>query len=365
MPPHSHTVAYYITPHGFGHAVRSLEIIRKLRERSREVRLIVVSDIPVFLVEQCVGVPLPYRRRRLDVGLVQRDSLRFDLAATREALERLRRDEDRLLAEEVDFLAGEAVSAIVSDVAFLPFLAAERRGIPSLGIGNFTWDWIYGSYRHLDSGWEPLIGWVREGYRRCGLFLELPMHGDCSVCPNRRSVPLVCRRASRDPSETQKLLGIDGGRRHYLVSFADLHLGAEAGRRLEAIRDARFLFKHPLTLSAANSRSLDGLPLSYADVVAAVDGVITKPGYGIVSDCLAHGTPMVYTDRGVFPEYEVLVEAIRENLASVYLPSEDLYAGRWQTALDDLSRTGRRTPAIRLDGADVCAEIILEELLNR
>lgn len=30
MPVSERTIAYYITPHGFGHAVRSLEVIRHL-----------------------------------------------------------------------------------------------------------------------------------------------------------------------------------------------------------------------------------------------------------------------------------------------------------------------------------------------
>ena len=35
--------------------------------------------------------------------------------------------------------------------------------------------------------------------------------------------------------------------------------------------------------------------------------VLTKPGYGIVSDCIGCSTRIVYTDRGDFPEYPVMV----------------------------------------------------------
>ena len=47
--------------------------------------------------------------------------------------------------------------------------------------------------------------------------------------------------------------------------------------------------------------------LAYQDVVAAADLVITKPGYGIVSECVANGTPLLYTSRGRFVEYDVFV----------------------------------------------------------
>ena len=37
------------------------------------------------------------------------------------------------------------------------------------------------------------------------------------------------------------------------------------------------------------------------------DVVVTKPGYGIISECLANDTALLYTDRGHFIEYDVLV----------------------------------------------------------
>ena len=99
-----------------------------------------------------------------------------------------------------------------------------------------------------------------------------------------------------------------------------------------------------------------------AIVVAAVDGVITKPGYGIVADCLAHGTPIIYTDRGFFPEYDILVQEIETQLTTVYLSSSDLYGGRWKSAITQLESQTRTIPDISCDGAQVCAEIILRHL---
>ena len=46
----------------------------------------------------------------------------------------------------------------------------------------------------------------------------------------------------------------------------------------------------------------------YEDLVAAVDVVATKPGYGIIAECAAHQTALLYTSRGHFIEYEVLVQ---------------------------------------------------------
>ena len=67
----------------------------------------------------------------------------------------------------------------------------------------------------------------------------------------------------------------------------------------------------------------------YEDLVGAVDVVISKPGYGIIAECAASDTALVYTSRGDFAEYAVLVEAMPRLLRCAYIEQRDLFAGRW------------------------------------
>lgn len=355
----SRKIAYYITPHGFGHGVRSLEVIRKLMEMDPSIEIIIVSDLPQFLIEQNLHRPVVVRRKRLDVGLVQRDSVQFDLDATLQALMDLYQRREAVIGEEIDFLTAHQVQAVVSDIPFLVFPAAAACGLPAIGMGNFTWDWIYAGYQANDERWRPLVEWIQENYRKCHLFLQLPMHGDCSVCSPLRDVPLIARKAARDRRQVRQMLGCGDGERAYLISFYALPLGLEAQQRIERIDGCSFYYKHPLQYRLKNGRSLDDFDLSYADAVAAMDGVITKPGYGIVADCMANRTPVIYTDRGVFAEYPILVEEIEQKLAGVYLSSQDLYAGRWESAIRRLESRSARLRQVRSDGAKVCAELIL------
>ena len=355
-------LAYYITPHGFGHAVRSIEVIRHLLSQGPEVEIDVVSTIPEFLLHQNLTQPLPLRAKQLDIGLVQQDSIRFDLIATLEALESLHLNQDALVSEEIGFLRNRGIQAVVCDIPFLPFVSAAQANIPAIGISNFAWDWIYEAYISSDSRWSVLVDWIRKCYQKCDLFLQLPMHGDCSVFPKIQDVPLVTRKAQRQREETRKILNLDLDQKVYLVSFGFLDLEGTAQNRVEDINHAVFLFKHPLGFRFSNGICLDDLPLSYADVVGAVDGVITKPGYGIIADCLSHGTPIIYTDRGNFSEYDILVQEITKQLTTVYLPSTDLYAGRWKSAINELERQPRVVPTLACNGAEICAEIILQYL---
>ncbi|MFZ2446318.1 MAG: hypothetical protein WAW37_08170 [Syntrophobacteraceae bacterium] len=355
-------IAYYITPHGFGHAVRSLEILRRLTNVAPDIKAFIISDIPPSLVEQNIGKALPMRRVRLDVGLCQHDSIRFDLEETLRTLQRLQTDAAGILERETAFLREKQVRLVVSDVAFLPFDAAAACGIASIGISNFTWDWIYGAYAEDDSRWNGVISRIRGSYAKCGLFLRLPMHGDCSACPKVEDVPLVARKSSRARDEVRSALGLRGEEKAVLVAFGSLELSADALRKIEEVKGAAFYYKSPMTFPVAGARAIDGMDISYVDAVAAADAVITKPGYGIVSDCLANGTPIIYTERGLFPEYDVLVETIRRELTSVHIDSKDFFSGNWEGSIRQICSLPRRTPSIGIDGADVCANRILQLL---
>jgi hypothetical protein len=76
---------------------------------------------------------------------------------------------------------------------------------------------------------------------------------------------------------------------------------------------------------------------------------------------------VLYTSRGHFPEYDVLVEEMPKYVASAFINHDDLFDGKWETHLDKLlaqaeaqeeagdqrRRGGRRDPA---EGAGQAAE---------
>jgi L-arabinokinase len=100
----------------------------------------------------------------------------------------------------------------------------------------------------------------------------------------------------------------------------------------------------------------------YEDLVRAADVVITKPGFGIIAECLANGTALVYTSRGQFREYPVLVAEMPKFLRCAFISQPDLFAGRWRAAVE--AALGQPPPSCspRTDGAEYVADLIQREL---
>ena len=61
----------------------------------------------------------------------------------------------------------------MGDIPPLAVAAAEAAAIPSVAIGNFTWDWIYEDYRSEDA--LELARDIRRMYRKATTALRLPL----------------------------------------------------------------------------------------------------------------------------------------------------------------------------------------------
>jgi UDP-N-acetylglucosamine:LPS N-acetylglucosamine transferase len=108
-----------------------------------------------------------------------------------------------------------------------------------------------------------------------------------------------------------------------------------------------------------NLRVLPEAQRNYADLVRAVDVIVTKPGYGIVADIIAHQAPTLYTDRGDFAEYRYLVQALEDCATVEFIPQQQVLSGNLVPYLTRLLNKKKNWPPVRLDGAEVAAAKIL------
>jgi L-arabinokinase len=351
-------VAFYITGHGFGHATRMAAVASVLARQTSGLQISLISTAPEWLFRMNIPCDFRLRRRALDVGVIQVDSIRLDPAATLLAYARLLGSQPAVVEEETEILRRDGVDLVVADIPPAAFLVAERAGIPAVGISNFSWDWIYADYVRALPNHAPILEQIREAYGRADLFLRLPFHGDCEAFTAIQDIPMIARRARRSREEVRRLLRLDGSRPVILLSFGGFEIQGIDFDRVEGLGEYCFLTTQPMPRPLRNVRAVTLNGFSYEDLVAHADAVITKPGYGIVSDCLANRTPVLYTARGQFAEYGALVAGLERFGVAAFIGNEDLLAGNWQGSLDALLRLPRAWPDLPANGAEVAAGIL-------
>ena len=365
-------IAYYVTAHGYGHGTRSCDVLCALHRIAPDHPVIVTTDLPRdFLHSRLAGCTnLTFRAGAFDVGLVQKDSLRADLFQTLEKLEELNENREQLITQERLFIQRENIGRVVADIPAIPLAAAQKSGIPNIAVGNFSWDWIYEAYAKTDFQWEYFVEQFRAVYEQTDLLLRLPFAPPMEQFPRRRDIPLLALpgRPRREDVQNLKLetrysKPPDPGRPWVLLSFTSLDLDFQA---LENIRELsgeyEFFCVEPLHFEGSCIHSVNPNAVAFADILASCDIVISKPGFGLVSECIVNNKPLIYSDRGDFAEYPYLVKGIEKYLKNVYLPSEKLYAGNFFQALEKIKTAPEPTGFIGRSGAEMIAEELLASL---
>lgn len=391
-------VAFFVSPHGFGHAARAAALVEAWRAADPALEPIFWTTVPRWFFEGSIDGPLGYRELECDVGMVQASATEEDLGATLKKLESFwekTKTTDlwlRDLGAEVgdsgasgpagsrttDFwlesLASEVrdsgASAVVCDVAPLGLLVAREAGLPSVLIESFTWDWIYEGLVAREPAFAPWAERMRHGFALADLHVQAepicsPFKGSVQVSPIARSPRLsteeVRSRLGLEPSASSRPLvlvsmgGIETStspaalarwREHPGIDFVALGGVAEAARSGNVLR-----LPH---------RS----PVHHPDLVRAADVVVGKLGYSTVAEAFAGGTRFVHAPRPGFPEIPVLEAWVRSRLPSVALAPGELESGAWVERLAALLAEPAPAPGAA-DGAGRAVTAIGEFLATR
>lgn len=361
------TFVFYVSGHGFGHASRTIETIYALGALDPSASLHVRTSAARWLFEATLRVDAKVEAVTCDVGVIQSDSLTLDADATIREAARFQEQLPALARREAAFLRDIGADLVVGDIPPLAFVAAKAAGIPSVAISNFAWDWIYEGYPDALAAAPALPASIRAVYAQASLLLRLPMAGglDSWPCP-AADLPFVARHARRDPTEVRRRLGIPNDRRMALASFGGLGISGLHLEPLGRLQNWTIVTTgHALTVSGLpegvvllDDRALYNSGLRYEDLVRAADAVVTKPGYGILAECVANDTAVLYTSRGRFVEYEVLVAAMPRYLRCLFIGQDDLRSGRWGNDLDRLLEQPPPPERPRTDGAEVAARAL-------
>jgi len=354
-------IAYYVSGHGYGHAIRSNEVARHLLRLLPDATILFRGGAPAWLFPPHPRIHVS--TAQLDCGVAESpDALRIDAAATVAALRQFLTARRQIIREEAAFLQSQKANIVVADIPYLAGPAAHAAGLSSIGISNFTWNWIIEPFAESE---PELTTRIRDGYSRMETLLRLPFfhHEGMEMFPEILDMPLLAGQPSRSRESVRHEFHAHGRPLVWIALRGNINAAAVQ----------RAASSCPDTLFLTTDSSLDGLAgnlrlfriaddLTVSDVVAACDAVVGKLGYSLVSECVAAKTRLVMIPRTGFRE-----DPITETEASRFtvlepMPYEDYLTGRWRSYLDAaLSRPVPHASA-PLGGASACARFIASRL---
>ncbi len=345
-------LAYFISGHGFGHGVRSSAIINALPS---ETKVTVFTSLPEGFFREEIRRPagtFELKPCEIDCGCIQPDTLHVDVRATLAAYADIEVCRESLIAQFSQQLKEIGADSVVGDIAPLAFPIAKAAGLPSTAICNFAWTDIYQPYLAGYPGFAEVLRAMSADYAQANFQIRLePYHGlpfsQWGVASE--SVGMLARKGRVQRESLAKRFGLDSAKKWALVYIGNYGLGGIDWLRLESFEDWQFMGLYDLE-GAKNYRRLEKSPdFSYADLTASADAILGKLGYGLVTEALAHGKPVIFPGRSDFAEFDTLKQALEGKGIGREIPVESLREMQLKAFLDwaaDVKVEGVAAPAI-------------------
>jgi hypothetical protein len=344
-------VIYYVTNHGFGHAVRTAAICN---EFSHDVRLTLRTALPERFFREEIHRDFSCAPASFDCGCVQKDSLNVDIKGTLSTYRAIAAKNSALLESEARWCRTQKADVIVSDIVPFAFDVAEQCDVRSVAVANFTWYDIYEEYTHSFPEYQSDQEKIRRQYARASLLLALEPALPMDYFRKRTIVPPTGRRGRSRRAEINKKYGLKPDRHLGLMYFGPFGIAGVDFRKLAAFSEWGFLGISPVDGAPPNYHCVPKTDFPYQDLVASADLMICKLGYGAVAEAMMHGTPLLYPPRHGFAEFPVLDAAVRSWGGGFPLSLHNFTSLDWGPTLETVIKNGRLKPC-RSDGARLCA----------
>ncbi len=353
------TILYYVSSHGYGHAVRSAQVITELT-RNKGVRVVVRTAAPAWLFPATRDGSVIVEPADVDEGLVQADSMTVDMLATlksfRSRMESLRRD----TARELEAVRRWNPSVIVSDIAPLGVETGWEASIPTVVVANFLWDWILLDYAKKEPEFSSIASRLNDTYQKATRILRTPLSGGFEGYGAIADIPLIARTHSKTREQARRDLGLHDDSFLALVSLGGLRLDRFFRNLDKRVSVCDLMIPGENRKSAGRIRWFDSLKTDHADLLAACDAVIGKMGYGLCSELIANKRPLLYTLRNDFIEFKVLKEETMKYVGVVEAPEDEFFNGSLDEYLEILRHTSHPSASLPVDGARVAADAIMD-----
>lgn len=314
--------AFFLTAHGFGHGVRASALINALPADSR---VSLYTGLPKQFFEEELRRPFHYHFCEIDCGCIQPDSMRVDIEATLKAYAAIDERREDLIPFWSRHLRENGADMVIGDIPPLAFPIARAAGLKSAAICNFGWHDIYAPYVEAFPAYRSLTASIQSDYALCDRHFRLEPYFGSAFSAESRSVGLLARLGRDRKAELAHHFALNPELPWALVYLGSHGLPGMDWSGLSRISGWQFFGLYDLPGAGSNYRRIEKTPeFDYADLTASSQVLFGKLGYGLISEAIAHGKPVIFPGRTDFGEFECLKSALVERGLGREIPTTRL-----------------------------------------
>jgi len=324
-----------VSHHGLGHLAQVGPVLRALRVLRPDATFIVRCTAPLARQEELLALPFTAVQQADDFGLLMAGSLDVRRQDTLAAYRALHATLPAHSAATAAAIATLRPDVIIANAGYLPLLAARHLGVPGVLLASFTWAHALAAYCEHGPELDALTSAMFAAYGGADLHLapepSLPM----PELPLARAIGPIARLGRCQPDTLRARLGLDPGQRVVLLFMGGVPTPLPLADWPRAPKIA-WVVSH-----SERPRRPDMYPpgqtgLDWPDLLASADALVTKPGYGSITEAACNGVPVAYVRRGAWPEEPGLLAWLGRHGRGVGVSREALERGDLEPALSAL-----------------------------
>lgn len=355
-------IAFFISPHGFGHAARAASVMEAMAEIESSILFDIFTTVPAWFFNNSSTFDFRYHSLLTDIGLVQMNPFQENLPATIQHLKNFLPFDQAQIAPVADKIRHMQSKLVICDIAPMGILIASKADVPSVLIENFTWDWLYHGYK--EAGMIEFNQYLQSIFAKATCHIQTqpvcnPVPVDFTAAPASRKI--------RTPSgETRQKLGLTESCKVIMITAGGV---PKSYSFIEKLRNQTAI--HFIIPGASNSVDIqDNLILLpenseffHPDLINASDAVIGKVGYSTIAEVYHAGIPFGYSARVHYRESKPLIDFVEKHMSGLAISESEFQIGAFTGCLEKLLNMPR-AKGNRPNGADQIAGFIASRYNN-
>ncbi|MFM7423929.1 MAG: glycosyl transferase [Elainella sp.] len=348
-----------ITSHGFGHATRTAAVVAEVKRLCPEIFVAIATTAPRWLLDSYLRTDFVHRHVVLDVGVVQSDSLGMDQAATLEKLRRLRDQQERLVANEADFIRQNRIGLVLADMPPLATSIARAVDLPCWISSNFGWDFIY---RPWGGEFVEMADWIAEQFGHCDRLFRLPFHEPMSAFPAITDVGLTGGSPHFPLADLRSKFNLTAPpERTVIMTFGGLGIDQIPYHNLAKFPDWQFITFDRNAPDLPNLCRVHDHDYRPVDFMPLCSRVLSKPGFSTFAEACRQDVPIVSVTREGFAEAPVLLNGVQDLHPHQILSPAEFFQSDWEF-LHQPPNPPRTAGQLDKDGNQTIARAVVEYL---
>ncbi|MFA4955697.1 MAG: glycosyltransferase family protein [Candidatus Methanoperedens sp.] len=330
-------ICFYISDYGYGHASRSIAIIRKLLSEYKDVKIYIKNSGAFDYIRSS----LPHDNIEVvksdnDIGVIFREnSISVDKEQTRGMLIEWIKSWDEYIKIEKQFCESRRIDLILSDITPQAFIVANELGIPGIAISNFSWHYIFFNL----FGNIPVVEQIKGAYMLADLALVLPFNEGLDAIKKQKKVGLVSREITMEKYDLRRSMGISDNE---LLVYMGVGMSIDPSfmsniKKLD-IPDLKLLVQHNVCLPFKNVVRIPDRETETQNYINMCDLVVSKTGYSTASEAIRAKIPIFFIKRDGFKEDELVGDAIEKMGVGRFISERSFLECEWRHELGNLDK---------------------------